>query len=165
MSFLALFVWQAISLDLDVTATLDGGSTFWWISTPRCIFIHTKPTKGTSLVISASFEPLHIFIRRLVRAVRESEKHEIKKKSKKSRLTTLYFTHMARGNCTVDCNQSWHILRSRRRNQSYKFLCRSLRPFRSYTGSKLGVSHRKRERVLTLCLARHALARDQFTEL
>ena len=67
---------------------------------------------------------------------------------------------MARGNCTVDCNKSWHILRSRRRNQSYKFLCRSLRPFRSYTGSKFGVSHRKREWVLTLCLARHALARD-----
>ena len=76
-----------------------------------------------------------------------------KKNFKKADSRTLYFTHMARGNCTVDCNQSWHILRSRRRNQSYKFLCRSLRPFRSYTGSKFGVSHRKGERVLTLCLA------------
>ena len=41
-------------------------------------------TKGTSLVIYASFEPLHIFHRRFVRAVRESQKHEIKK-SKKNR--------------------------------------------------------------------------------
>ena len=116
-----------------------------------------KPTKGTSLVIPASFEPLHIFHRRFVRAVRESEKHEIKKKNKKKRrLTTLYFTHMARGNCTVDCNQSWHILRSRRRNQSYKFLCRSLRPFRSYTGSKFGVSHRKQDWLLTVHSATRA---------
>ena len=144
MSFLALLVWQAISLDLDVTATLDGGSTFWWISTPRCIFIHTKPTKGTSLVISASFEPLHIFIRRLVRAVRESQKGEIKKKkSKKQSRKTLYFTHMRGANRTYDCSQYQPTLRSRRRNQSYKFVCRSLRPFRSYTGSNLGVSHRK----------------------
>ena len=94
MSFLALFVWQAISLHLDVTATLDGGSTFWWISTPRCIFIHTKPTKGTSLVISASFEPLHIFIRRLVRAVRESQKGEIKKKKVKNKAERRYISHI-----------------------------------------------------------------------
>ena len=139
---------------MHVMATLDGGSTFWWISTPRCIFIHMKPTKGTSLVISASFEPLHIFLRRFVRAVRESQKREIKKKYLKKQ--TLYFTHMARGNCTVDCNKSWHILRSRRRNQSYKFLCRSLRPFRSYTGSKLGVSHRKQEWLLTVLSATRA---------
>ena len=51
-----------------------------------------KPTKGTSLVIPASFEPLHIFIRRLVRAVRESEKHEIKKKADSLR----YISHIWR---------------------------------------------------------------------
>ena len=38
-----------------------------------------KLAKGTLLVMSASFEPLHIFLRRLIRAVRESQKREIKK--------------------------------------------------------------------------------------
>ena len=54
-----------------------------------------KPTKGTSLVISASFEPLHIFIGRLVRAVRESEKHEIKNFLKKAD-TLRYISHIWR---------------------------------------------------------------------
>jgi hypothetical protein len=43
-----------------------------------------KPTKGTSLVISPSFEPLHDLLRRFVRAVRESQKREIKKSKKKA---------------------------------------------------------------------------------
>ena len=55
-----------------------------------------KPTKGTSLVIPASFEPLHIFHRRFVRAVRESEKHEIKKKIKKNADSLRYISHIWR---------------------------------------------------------------------
>ena len=54
-----------------------------------------KPTKGTSLVISASFESLHVFLRRLVRAVRESEKQEIKK-SKKKQTHVRYISHIWR---------------------------------------------------------------------
>ena len=83
----------ALHISMHVMATLDGGSTFWWISTPRCIFIHMKPTKGTSLVISASFEPLHIFHRRFVRAVRESEKREIKKIKIKIKIDVIFHTY------------------------------------------------------------------------
>ena len=55
-----------------------------------------KPTKGTSLVIPASFEPLHIFHRRFVRAVRESQKREIKKKLKKVKKNRRYISHIWR---------------------------------------------------------------------
>jgi hypothetical protein len=63
-------------------ATLDGGSTFSWVSTPMCIVIHMTPIKGTALVISASFKPLHVFLRRVVWAVRESQKRETKNNKK-----------------------------------------------------------------------------------
>jgi hypothetical protein len=52
-----------------------------------------KPPKGTSLRESVSFEPLYVFLRRPVRAVRASEERYR----------------------TADFNQNWHILRSRRR--------------------------------------------------
>ena len=57
-----------------------------------------KPKKGTSLVISASFEPLHDFLRRFVRAVRESQKREIKKSKKPDRR---YISHIW-GEATVN---------------------------------------------------------------
>ena len=52
-----------------------------------------KRAKSTSLIISASFEPLHAFLRRLVRAVRESEKPEIKKADSRS---LRYISHICR---------------------------------------------------------------------
>ena len=77
-----------------------GGSTFWWVSTLECIFIRVKPTKGTSLVISASFEPLHDFLRRFVQAVRESQKRRIKKKKLK-KVDKRYISHIW-GEATVN---------------------------------------------------------------
>jgi hypothetical protein len=50
-----------------------------------------KLTKGAASVISASFEPLQVFVRRLVRAMRESQKREIRKNKKTERR---YISHI-----------------------------------------------------------------------
>jgi hypothetical protein len=64
--------------------------------------VMVKPPKGTFLGESASFEPLYVLLRRLIRAVRELEQREIKNKKHPNVL----FTFMPGRHRSADCNQN-----------------------------------------------------------
>jgi hypothetical protein len=105
-----------------------------------------RPPKGASLRKSASSEPLLVFLRRFVRAVRASEKQGTRR---------LYFTHrpIPRRHRRADWNQNWHFRRSWRHDQSYKILCRSVLLFLIYEGLNFRVFHRNGEWPLPHWLA------------
>ena len=146
---------------MHVMATLDGGSTFWWISTPSCIFIHMKPTKGhflDNIRVIWAITRLSTTSRSSCAWVWETRNKKIKIKQTDRR----YISHIWRAATAQSIATNLGIFRDLGDIiNPTKFCVDRYNRFGVTRGQSWGFSHRKQESALTLHSAA-ALARDDL---